>query len=171
MLSDKRKNFYREYAKDFKIKAAMLRAGYAESTAGQNGWKFLEDPEGAAYLKVLMGKAAAKQELTAERVVEELRRLAMSDIAGFYKWSEKKKKYVLKALEELTPEQTAAISKYEPGKGYTLWSKDSALDKLGKYFKLYSEIPALVQNYVMMPTVKIGGKEHVFEVGKPKKPK
>lgn len=171
MLTERRKHFYREYVKDFNIKAAMLRAGFAESTAGTDAYKLLRDPQGAAYLKTLMDKVIAKQELTAERVVEEMRRLAMSDIAGFYKWSEKKKTYVLKPLDELTPEQTAAIAKYEPGKCYTLWNKDSALDKLGKYFKLYSEIPALVQNYMIMPTVKINGVEHVFEVGKPKKPR
>ena len=76
---------------------------------------------------------------------------------------------MLKPLSELTREQTAAIAKYAPGEGYTLYNKDGALDKLGKYFKLYSEVPALVQNFVVMPTIKINGKEHIMEVGRPKK--
>lgn len=170
MLTERQKAACREYLIDFNWTAAMQRAGYTKTTANKTGWELFRNPDVAFYLKQLIEKQQSKQELTADMVLEEMRRLGLSNIADYYKWSEKKKKYVLKPLSELTRAQTAAIAKYEPGEGYTLYNKDSALDKLGRYFKMYTEIGTVVQNYVMMPTVKIGGKEHIFQVGKPKKP-
>lgn len=169
MLTEQLKKACREYlaAGDFNWTAAMERAGYAHKTADRNGWKMFKHPDVAFYLKERMDAAQKKQELSAEMVLEELRRLASSNIADYYKWSEKKQKYVLKPLDELTRAQTAAIAKYEPGEGYTLYNKDGALDKLAKYFKLYSEIEATVTNFVMMPELKLNGKPMEFNIGKP----
>lgn len=167
MLTERKKKAYREYLKDFNMSAAMQRAGFAKATGDKNGWRMFNDPEGALYLKGLMDKANAKTEITAERVIEELRRLALSDIVGYYKKCMKKKKYILKDLDELTPEQSAAISKFEPDKGYTLYNKDGALDKLAKYFKLYSEIDQTVTNFLLMPELKLNGKKVIFDVGRP----
>lgn len=167
MLTEQQKAFCREYLVDFKVEPAMVRAGYAKSTATQNGYLLMRKPEVAFYLKQLMDKQQEKVGLSAEMVLEELRRLAVSNIADYYKWHPKKKKFVLKPLDELTREQTAAIAKYEPGESYTLYNKDGALDKLAKYFKLYSEVDAVVTNFQLMPEVKLGGKVLEFRVGKP----
>lgn len=166
-LTEQQKNFCREYLTDFTVVSAMKRSGYAVKTAEKQGYLILKNPEIAAYIKELMDNHKAKLDLTAEAVLFEIKKLAFSDHIGFYKWSDKKKKYVLKAPEELTADQRAAVSEYKPGEYYKLYSKDAALDKLAKYFKLYSEIDATVTNFVMMPTMKYGGKEVVFEVGRP----
>lgn len=166
-LTDKVKAACHEYLVDFNITQAMVRAGYMYSTATKKGYALLKDPEVSFYLKGLMDKQQERKALSADMVLEELRRLASSNIADYYKWSESKGKYVLKPLDELTREQTAAIAKYTPGEGYTLYNKDASLDKLAKYFKLYSEIEATVTNFVMMPEVKIGGKAVEFNIGKP----
>lgn len=165
-LTEQQKNFCREYLKDFSAAAAATRSGYAPSTA-HNGFKLLKIPQIAAYLAKLMKKHTGNQQLSAEAVLSEIKHLAFSDHISFYKWHEEKKKYVLKSPEELTPEQRAAVAEYRPGHYYKLYSKDAALDKLAKYFKLYSEIDATVTNFVLMPSVKYGGKELIFEVGKP----
>jgi hypothetical protein len=170
MISEKEKQACREFMIDFNWTQAMIRAKYSVSNARQNGWATMRKPEVAAYLKKLMDKHQAKQELSAERVLNELNSLAFANVLTYYKWSDQKKKFVPKPPDELTLEQQAAVRTYTPGVGYELYAKDNSLDKLGKYFKLYSETPALVQNFVVMPTVKINGKEHIFEVGKPKKP-
>lgn len=167
MLTEQQQLFCREYVIDFVVTKAMSRAGYAKSSADKCGWLMLKNPEIAFHIKQLMDKQQEKQSLTAERVIEELRRLALSDIKTYYKWSETKKRYVLKALDELTPEQSAAIAKYEPGEGYTLYNKDGALDKLAKYFKLYSEIDQTITNFVLMPELKLGGKPMEFNIGEP----
>ena len=169
MLTEQQKNFCREYVKDFIVEKAMLRAGYSPKTADKNGYLLLKNPEIAIKIKELMERHIQKQELTADAVLSEIRKMAFSDHIDFYKWSEKKKKYVLKAPDELTPEQRAAVAEYKPGEYYKLYSKDAALDKLAKYFKLYSEIDATVTNFVVMPTLTYGGKEVVFDVGKPAK--
>lgn len=171
MLTEQKKLVARNYLAHFKITKAMVDAGYAKSTADKNGYKLLTEPEFAAYLKQLMDKQETKQAITAERVIEELRRLALSDLSAYYKWHPTKKRYVLKPFDELTPEQTAAISKYEPGKGYTLYNKDGALDKLAKYFKLYSEIDQVITSFVLMPELRIGGKIAEFNIGEPVKKK
>lgn len=167
MLTDKLKLACREYLVDCSWLGAMVRAGYGAQHAHKNGWKLFKNPDVAFYIKQLMDKREERIGLSADMVLEELRRLSSSNIADYYKWSPTKKKYVLKALDELSREQTAAIAKYEPGKGYTLYNKDVSLDKLAKYFKLYSEIEATVTNFVMMPEVKIGGKSVEFNIGKP----
>lgn len=167
MLTEQQKNFCREYLKDFTVVAAMKRSGYNKSTAMANGYKLLNNPEITAHIKEMMTRHIEKQDLSAEAVLSEIKKLAFSDHISFYKWHEVKQKYVLKAPEELTQEQRAAVAEYKPGEFYKLYSKDAALDKLAKYFKLYSEIDATVTNFVLMPSVKYGGKEIVFEVGKP----
>lgn len=166
-LTEQQRNFCREYLKDYSPARAMLRAGYAKSTAYKNAHTLMNNPEVAACLAKMAAKVAEKAELTAERVLEEMRRIAFSDLTSYYKWSPSKKKYVLKALDELTTEQKACISEYKPGEFIRLHSKDGALDKLGKHFKLYTDIDATVHNFVIMPELRIGGKEVIFEVGKP----
>lgn len=169
MLTEQIKKACNEYlaAGDFNWCAAMQRAGYSPLYADRNGWKLFRRTDVAYYLKEQMDVINANVGISAEIVIEELRRLAVSNIADYYKWSDKKKKYVLKPLDELTREQTAAIAKYVPGQGYTLYNKDGALDKLAKYFKLYSEVESVITNFVMMPEVKINGKVAEFNIGKP----
>lgn len=167
MTPDRERAACREYLIDFNVSAAMKRAGYSPLTANKTGYLFLRKPTVQKYLSELMKKSSEKLELTADAVLSEIKRLAFSDHISFYKWSEKKNKYVLKAPEELTSAQRAAVAEYKPGEFYKLYSKDAALDKLAKYFKLYSEIDATVTNFVLMPSVKYAGKELVFEVGKP----
>ena len=170
-ISPRRKKFVQEYVKSLNALQAALKVGYSKHTAESEAGVMLKEPKTAKYLRSLMDKINAKAELSAELVVEELRRLALSNIADYYKRDPKTKGYVLKSFDELTPAQTAAIARYDPKTGYILHSKEGALDKLGKYFKLYSEIPALVNNYVIMPTIKVNGQPHAFDIGKPKKPR
>lgn len=171
MLNEKIKRACREYLIDLNWVQAMVRAGYAFSTANSNGWKMFKDPDTAIYLKSLMDKHNEKYEITAEMVIEQMRRLAFADVANYYKWSEKKQKYVLKPLDELSPAQRAPIASYEPGVGYTFYSKDPSLDRLAKYFKLYSEIDQTITNFVLMPEMKLNGKVMEFDIGEPVKKK
>lgn len=166
-ISERKKNFCHEYVKDFSPVKALMRAGYAASTANKRSGWMMKDPDVIEYIKQITAKALETTGLTADKVLGEIQRLAFADHTQFYKWSDTKQKYVLKPIDELTSDQRAAVAEYKPGEYYKLYSKDSALDKLAKYFKLYSEIDATVTNFVLMPTVKYGGKEVVFEVGKP----
>ncbi|NBX03922.1 MAG: terminase small subunit [Alphaproteobacteria bacterium] len=46
----------------------------------------------------------------------------------------------------------------------------SALDKLGKHLKLFTEQHEQLHSFNVMPTVKLGGKELIFDVGTPASP-
>lgn len=167
MLTEKVKAACREYLIDFNWCAAMQRAGFSFKTANNRGWEYFRDTEVAFYLKGLMDKQVASQELSAAVVLEEMRRLATSNIADYYKWHPEKQKYVLRPLDELTRAQTAAIAEYEPGVSYKLYNKDPSLNALGKYFKLYSDVDQIVTNFVMMPELKLNGVPLEFNIGKP----
>lgn len=43
-----------------------------------------------------------------------------------------------------------------------------ALDLLGKHHKLFTEMHETQHTFTLMPSMKIGGKTHEFDVGKPK---
>ena len=92
MITEQQKKFCREFIIDFKILPAMVRSGYSRSYADRAGYKLMRKPEIAGLIKELMEKQITKQALSAEMVIEEMRRLAMSNIADYYKWSDKKKK-------------------------------------------------------------------------------
>lgn len=165
MLTEQQQNTAREYVKHFNMTKAMIASGYNANTAKKKQYMLLKDPEFCLYLKSLMDKHQEKQSLSAEMVLEELRRLSFSDVKAYYKWHAIKKCYVLKPLDELTVEQTAAIKSYTPGGSYELYSKDFSLDKLARYFKLYSEIDQTITNFVLMPELKIGGTPMTFNIG------
>lgn len=159
------RRFCEEYSLHLNQQKAFDKAGYKGYKSGPSG--VFAHPSVKAYIKVLLDKKAAETQITAARVLEEIGRIAFANTADYYKFDEKRKKWVIKPLDELTPVQQACIAEYKPGEYIKLYSKDSALDKLGKHFKLYTDLEAGVQNFVIMPTLKRGGKEIIFDVGKP----
>lgn len=166
-LTEQMKLFCREYIVDHCPVRAMVRAGYSKKNANSNAYKLMRKPQVIEHLAEVAKEASDKNDLTPEKVLKEITRIAFSDVTSFYKYSTAKKKYVLKSLDELTADQKAAISEYKPGEYIKLHSKDSALDKLGKHFKLYTDIDATVNNLFLLPTMRLDGAEVVFKVGKP----
>jgi len=164
-LSPKQRLFCDEYLKCHVQQTAYVKAGYSARSAKWHATRVFNLPQVQAYILPKLEKASEKAQLTAEMVLEELRRLAMANVTDYYKVNANGK-IVPKTLHELTREQTAAIAEVGE-KGMKLHDKISALDKLAKHFKLYTDLEAGVSNFVIMPTLKIRGKEVVFEVGKP----
>ena len=165
-LSPKQRLLCDEFLKCRKKIEAYQKAGYKMNrTATSNACRVYDHPAVQAYLLPRLEKVSEKAMLTAERVLEELGRLAMANITDYYK-VDAKGKIVPKELHELTREQTAAIAEVTE-KGLKLYDKTSALDKLAKHFKLYTDLEAGVTNFVIMPTLKKNGVEVVFNVGRP----
>ncbi len=95
-----------------------------------------------------MAQLEQQEELTAKRVLEELRRLAFADIRGLFT-----EEGNLKPLHTLTPEQAAAIASFEivtknvtAGDGHVdtvckikAWDKTRSLEMLAKHFALLTE--------------------------------
>lgn len=165
--SEQQKRACHEFLVDSHQVNACIRAGYSAKNARQHAHRVFAAPHVKSYLASILKPLHAKTLATAERVLEELTNIALANIATFYKLDANGKKWVLKEIDELTEEQQRSISEIKPGKYIKLHSKDSALDKLAKHFKLYTDLEAGTVNFVMMPTLRISGKEVIFEVGKP----
>jgi phage terminase small subunit len=86
-MSPKRQRFVEEYLIDMDHIRAYVRAGFSKSSAG-NATKLLAEPE--IMLGILRGKIArrARATVTAERVLEELARLAFANLSDYMTISE-----------------------------------------------------------------------------------
>ena len=71
-LSKKQKAFCREYVIDFNATQAAVRAGYSKKTANQQGPRLLVNVGVQEYIKALTAKAAEKNELTVESVLNDI---------------------------------------------------------------------------------------------------
>lgn len=164
-LSERQRRFCVEYLVDLNQVRAAIRAGYAPHSAQKAAWRVFNLPQVQAYLQPLLKSHIDKTMAQAIDVLQHFSDIAMSNIATFYK--RKGKKWVLKELDELTEAQQRCLSEIEPGKHIKLYSKDGALDKLARHFKLYTDLEAGTTNFNLMPVLRISGKEVIFEVGKP----
>jgi phage terminase small subunit len=148
---------------------ACMRAGYSKRSAHSHAHRIFARPRVIAYLAPLLEKLHAKTLAKVEDVLQELSNIALSNLADYFKKVTKGKKtiWVMKELDELTKAQQSVISEFEPEKRLRLHNKDGALDKLAKHYKLYTDLEAGATNFNMMPTLRISGKEIIFEVGRP----
>lgn len=157
--------FIREYRIDFNGTAAGMRMGMKRETAVSFASRTLKSPVVRQYLKEQMDKDIKKLDITPERVIRELGRIGFYDIGVYYKPGPNGKT-VLKELHELSPDERAAIVEYGSGK-LKLASKDPALDKLGKHFKLFTELHEQQHTFTIMGDVRLNGKALEFNVGSP----
>ncbi len=147
-MTPKQERFVAEYLKDLNATQAAIRAGYSKKTAEVQGWRLLRNAEISALVFQSKTRQLESADLTATRVLEELRRLAFSDVTGLFD-----EQGNLKPIHTLTPEQAAAIASLEvvqrnltSGDGHTdivqklkVWDKTKALEMLAKHFALLTE--------------------------------
>jgi phage terminase small subunit len=147
---EKRARFVREFCKTLNGQLAAERAGWAKgATARVEASKMLNDPAIAAEVKRVMSDRMQKAELSATRVLEELRRLSFSDVRSLFT-----AKGELRPLHTLTEEEAACIASVEvvmknatAGDGkidrvlkIKTWDKTRSLEMLAKHFKLLTEV-------------------------------
>lgn len=167
-LSLQKQMFCREFLVDYDGKAAAIRAKYSAKSAPQQASRLLADPSIKSFIAKLNAPREIDLTVSAERVLKELARLAFHDPSSYYK-RDAKGKLTLKDIDELTADERAAIAEYDHDKKILkLYSKDPSLDKLGKHLKLFTELHEQQHTFTIMPTVKRGGKELIFNVGLPK---
>lgn len=121
-LTDKQTAFVEEYLRNGRNAAAAYRSAY--NTKGQaqhvaeRACKLLRNTKVAAIVTDAEQRAAAAMErvvdryaVTRERVVSALAQLAFSDIRQVMQWADGK--LIMKPSEDLTPEETYAISEIQ----------------------------------------------------------
>lgn len=144
-LSPKQARFVSEYLIDLNGKQACIRAGYSENGATVQAVRLLANATVAAAVAEGKSRQLASADLSAARVLEELRRCAFIDARSF--WDDDGE---LKPLKDLTPEQGSALAGFEvivknakAGDGQQdtvhkikLWDKPRNLEMLAKHFGL-----------------------------------
>ena len=147
-LSPKMRRFVAEYMKDQNGTQAAIRAGYSKRTANEQAVRILAHPE----VHKRIEQKLQKYEVTAERVIAELGRLAFSDLRQLYapdgqlkpqaEWPEDIARAVAGVeQEEIFEWDNEAKERKNIGdlRKVKLWSKNHALETLAKHFKLLTD--------------------------------
>lgn len=159
-MNDKQARFVAEYLIDLNATEAAKRCGYSPKTAHVQGSRLLTNAEVAAAVAEGQAKRLQTAELSAVRVLEEMRRLAFFDVADIFDTDG-----TLRPIHEIPKEARAAIAGIEvaranfdktDGKKSDEWlhkvklaSKDRALEMLGKHFGLLEEKHSLSGTFVI----------------------
>ena len=147
-LTPKQARFVAEYLVDLNGTQAAIRAGYAPKTANRTASDLLSKSDISALISERKAKQLEKADLTATRVLEEIRRLSFADLRTLFD-----EQGNLRPIHELTAEQAACIASLEvvkrnltAGDGHTdtviklkVWDKTRSLEMLAKHFGLLVE--------------------------------
>lgn len=151
-LSDKQKAFCDHYLIDFNAKNAAIKAGYSKKTAKVQGSRMLTNVNLQKYLQSKKERVIAKLEVSQERVLQEINRVALQDARKFFYEDGS-----LIPIHLLDDDAAAVIAgmdieelfEYEDGqknkighvKKIKRWDKMKALEMLAKHYKIYSDAP------------------------------
>lgn len=147
-MTDRQQRFIAEYVACMNAAEAARKAGYSEKTANRIGARLLTNVVIRQKIDAQLAKGIEKAELTAERTLEELRRLAFSDIRQLFDADGN-----LKRPGEWTNDAAAAVAGLEvvkrnltSGDGQSdtvyklkVWDKSRNLENLAKHFGLLLE--------------------------------
>lgn len=173
-MNPRETRFIAEYLVDFNGAQAAIRAGYSSKGSKVCAARLLTKPEIKAAIESRREKQIANTDLSAARVLEELRRLAFSDIRTLFDETGN-----LRPLQELTAEQAACIASVEvviknakAGDGVTdtvhkikVWDKPRTLEMLAKHFALLTEVVKLDAEDALVQAL-MAGRKRAAEVSK-----
>ena len=147
-LSPKQQMFVKEYLIDLNATQAAIRAGYSKKTAGQIGEQNLNKLEIASEIQKSMDKRAAKIEITAEKVLQEIAKLAFANLQDFYEENGS-----LKEIAKLPRDIAVALSSSKVNlteacavQEIKLHDKKGSLELLGRHLKLFTDKTELTGN-------------------------
>ena len=140
-LTPKQAKFVNEYLIDNNATQAAIRAGYSSSTARQIGAENLTKPVIESAIETALNAQAERTQITADRVLAEIAKLAFYNPQDFIGEDGQPKK-----IDELDADAAAAIKEIEVSQvsGMTisklkLADKGQNLERLGKHFKLFTD--------------------------------
>lgn len=149
-LTDKQERFCQEYLIDLNATQSAIRAGYAESGARTEGSRLLANADIQDRICQLNDSRMKSLNVTPEFVLGELLKLASADPAEMYHEDGRMKN--IHDIPEHLRKTIARIEtiEYFEGKGddreqvgwikrVGFWSKEKALENLGKHLRLFSD--------------------------------
>lgn len=86
-LTPRQALFVQEYLVDLNATQAAIRAGYSSSSAAELGSRLVEKSQVAAAIAKAKAERSKRTGINADRVLEELARIAFSDMGEFADWS------------------------------------------------------------------------------------
>ena len=141
-LNDRQEKFVQEYLKDLNATQAAIRAGYSESTARSIGSENLTKPDIQAEIAKAKAKRSKRVEISQDRVVQEMAKLALADtrtlldadgnVKNPHEWDDAAAACV-SAIEATTDKD--GNTTYE----IKTWDKNTALTNLGKHLGTFVE--------------------------------
>ena len=149
-MNKKQELFCLEYLKDFNATRAYKEVYWVKQKTAEVQWcKMLSNPKVSEYLKSKAEEKLKKADVTAERVIQSLVEEAnrcMQKVPVMMKWG-------IQAIEiikdENGNEQLAQVWKFD-----SAWA-NSALEKLGKYLKLFTDKVELSGEVITWITIKL----------------
>lgn len=150
-FTDKQELFIHEYLLDGNATRAAIAAGYSKDSARSIGSELLTNPNVSAAIAKSFNKRCQRLELTADRVLQELCKLAFYDPRNFYNPDGS-----LKHPTELDDNTAMALAGMDIEEAYEHFGKGQAkptgvikkikladkgqnLERLGKTFKLFTD--------------------------------
>jgi len=142
-LNPRQKRFCEEYLRDFNGGAAVLRAGYQcnVDAARVQASRLLTNAKVQAQLQQLRDRVSANAQMSLEQVVQEIARVAFSNITQVLSFTNDGG-VKLKGSDELPDEVSAAIASVASSKSKTvvrLHNKVKALTLLADFYGLRSD--------------------------------
>lgn len=148
-LEPRQELFCREYLADLNGTQAAIRTGYSPKTANVQAARMLAKGNIAARVEELKAKRATRLEITADRVLLEMSRIALSDTRKLFDDAGR-----LRPVSEWDDDMAAAVSGVDVAeeterrggrhittytKKVKLWDKINALVKLGQHLGMFRE--------------------------------
>jgi phage terminase small subunit len=152
-LTPKQRRFVEEYLVDLNGAQAAIRAGYSSDSAKEMAYENLTKPHVAEALREAQARLSKRTGLTAERVLDELQKLAFANMQDFMRVTSSGEPYIDVSL--LTRDQAAALQEftvedYTEGRGddardvkrvrIKIADKRAALVDLGKHLGIFADI-------------------------------
>ena len=152
-LTAKQVRFVDEYLVDFNATQAAIRAGYKAKTAHVIGAENLRKPKIAEEIARRQKDLQRRTEVTQERVVKELARIAFADMTDYAQVETRMiekddgtevsyQAVALKETAELSAEQRAALAGIKQGANgieVKLHDKIKALELLGRHIGMFND--------------------------------
>ena len=144
-MTPKQERFVQEYLIDLNATQAAIRAGYKEKTANEQGARLLTKVSIKQAVNVALEERAARIEITQDKVIKELARVAFADPRKIFIWGPGG--VILRDSNDLTDDEAAAVSEVSETtteNGGTvkakLLDKLKALELLGKHLGMFNKL-------------------------------